>query len=158
MLFRSQDAVALAARRAGKAFVRSDDAIFTPVGRLNPRWSAALRHRLAARYGHLAPELSADALEADLQTIAGTDTLWLELVIAARCEAVLHLDDLLLRRTRLGILLPHGALEHLARIRATCEPHLQWGDALWATELARYRALITAHYQLPGRTSEAPTP
>ena len=154
----AQDALALAARRAGKAFVRSDDAIFTPVGRLNPRWSAALRHRLAARYGHLAPELSADALEADLQTIAGTDTLWLELLIAARCEAVLHLDDLLLRRTRLGILLPNGALEHLARIRATCEPHLQWGDALWATELARYRALITAHYQLPGRTSEAPTP
>ena len=54
-----------------------------------------------------------------------------------------------LRRTRLGILLPRGALDHLTRIRALCAPWLPWDQARWETELARYRALIAAHYTLP---------
>jgi len=32
---------------------------------------------------------------------------------AARAEAVSHLDDLLLRRVRLGLLLPGGGVRHL---------------------------------------------
>ena len=117
-----------------------------------------MRHRLAARYGYRAQTLTAEANAADLQAIPGTDTLWLELSIAARYEAVQHLDDLLLRRTRLGILLPRGGLAHLARIRDLCEPHLQWGDAGWRSETARYQALIAAHYQLPGAKPEETTP
>jgi len=145
----AQDALALAAAHVGKPFVRDNGAVFSPVGELNPRWSAAVRQRLAARYGYRAEELCADAIDAQLQTIPGTDTLWLELVLAARFEAVLHLDDLLLRRTRLGILLPRGGLDHLARIRADCEPYLNWDAAQWETEVQRYRALIAAHYQAP---------
>ncbi len=145
----AQDALALAAAHVGQAFVKDDAAIFAPVGALNPRWSASVRHRLAARYGYLAEELSRHATEADLQTIAGTQTLWLELSVAAEFEAVVHLDDLLLRRTRLGILLPRGGLDHLARIRALCQAHLPWNNAQWQSEVERYRALIAAHYQLP---------
>ncbi len=151
----AQDALALAAPYAGKAFARDDAAVFTPASALPPHWSAAVRHRLAARYGYRAAELCRSASDADLQLIAGTSTLWLELAIAARSEAVLHLDDLLLRRTRLGILLPRGGLDHLVRIRALCAPHLQWSDERWSTELERYRAIIAAHYQLPALTSEA---
>ena len=154
----AQDALALAAPHAGKSFARDDAALFTPASELNPHWSALVRHRLAARYGYLARTLASDAPDADLQTIAGTDTLWLELSIAAQYEAVQHLDDLLLRRTRLGILLPRGGLDHLARIRKLCEPHLQWGDDGWTIEIARYRALIAAHYQLPSANPEEPTP
>jgi glycerol-3-phosphate dehydrogenase len=62
---------------------------------------------------------------------------------------VLHLDDLLLRRTRLGILLPRGGLDHLARIRALCQPALQWDDAKWQTEVQRYQTIIDAHYRVP---------
>ncbi len=145
----AQDALALAAPHVGKAFARDNAVMFTPTPPLNPCWSQAVRHRLAARYGYHADALSDNATEADLQTVPGTHTLWLELAIAARFESVLHLDDLLLRRTRLGLLLPRGALDHLPRIRCLCEPHLQWGDGRWATEVARYRALIAAHYQLP---------
>ena len=94
--------------------------------------------------------MAAQAQASDLQTIAGTQTLWIELAIAARHEAVVHLDDLLLRRTRLGLLLPRGGLDQIARIRALCEPHLQWGDDGWSAELQRYRALVAAHYTLPG--------
>jgi glycerol-3-phosphate dehydrogenase len=145
----AQDALTLAAPHVGKTFARDDAVMFTPTPPLNPRWSAAVRHRLAARYGYRGADLAADATDTELQTIPGTHTLWLELAIAAQYELVLHLDDLLLRRTRLGLLLPRGALDHLPRIRDLCEPHLQWGEARWATELARYQTLIAAHYQLP---------
>ncbi len=154
----AQDALALAATHAGKPFARDDAALFTPTSALNPHWNARVRHRLAARYGYLAQTRAGEPVDADLQTVAGTDTLWLELSIAARYEAVQHLDDLLLRRTRLGILLPRGGLDHLARIRVLCEPHLQWGDQGWVTEIARYQTLIAAHYQLPSARPEEPTP
>ena len=145
----AQDALALAAAHAGQPFSRAAAPVFSPVGYMNPSWSAAVRHRLAARYGYRAQELAAHATHAQLQTIPGTHTLWLELALAAQFEAVVHLDDLLLRRTRLGILLARGGLDHLARIRGLCEPHLQWGEAGWATEIERYRTLIAAHYNLP---------
>ncbi len=148
----AQDALALAARYAGKPFARDDAVMFTPVGELPRHLSAAVQHRLAARYGYLARLLSRHAPQDQFQTIAGTNTLWLELAVAAQHEAVVHLDDLLLRRTRLGLLLPRGGLDHLARLRALCEPHLNWGDAVWRTEIERYDRLIAAHYSLPGLT------
>lgn len=148
----AQDALALAAPHVGKPFVRDDAPLFTPAHPLPPHWSASVRQRLAARYGSCARALCAGARDADLRFIPGTQTLWLELAVAARYEAVEHLDDLLLRRTRLGLLLPHGALELLPRIRSLCAPHLAWGDQRWAHETERYRALVAAHYQLPGTT------
>ena len=145
----AQDALALAAPRVGQPFARSDAPLFTPASPLNPRWSPAVRQRLQARYGSLAAHLCAGARDEDLQCIPGTQTLWIELLLAARHEAVEHLDDLLLRRTRLGILLPQGALALLERIRQLCAPHLGWSDARWAAETTRYRALVATHYQLP---------
>jgi glycerol-3-phosphate dehydrogenase len=145
----AQDALALAAPHVGQPFARSDAPLFTPASPLDPRWSPAVRQRLQARYGSLASALCASANSDDLECIPGTQTLWIELPLAARHEAVEHLDDLLLRRTRLGILLAQGALEHLPRIRALCAPHLGWSDARWEAEIARYRELIHTHYQLP---------
>jgi glycerol-3-phosphate dehydrogenase len=145
----AHNALALAAPHVGKPFARDNVVMFTPVGNLTLRWSASVRHRLAARYGYLAPEFTRHATEAQLQTIPGTNTLWFELVLAVRFEAVLHLDDLLLRRTRLGILLPRGGLDHLTRIRTLCQPHLHWDATQWQAEIERYRALIAAHYSLP---------
>ncbi|MDP2228539.1 MAG: FAD-dependent oxidoreductase, partial [Moraxellaceae bacterium] len=63
-----------------------------------------------------------------------------------------HLDDLLLRRTRLGLLLPEGGMAHLLRVRTVCQAELGWDDARWATETERYRALWQRHYSLPGTT------
>ncbi|WP_232829001.1 glycerol-3-phosphate dehydrogenase/oxidase [Simplicispira lacusdiani] len=145
----AQDALALAAPHVGQPFARNETPLFTPAGPLNPRWSPAVRQRLLARYGSLAAHLCADAHAEDLECIPGTQTLWIELPLAARHEAVEHLDDLLLRRTRLGLLLPNGALALLERIRLRCAPHLGWSDARWDTEIARYRELVAAHYQLP---------
>ncbi|MCY1381556.1 hypothetical protein D9M69_694760 [compost metagenome] len=62
---------------------------------------------------------------------------------------MLHLDDLLLRRTRLGLLLPDGARAELPRIRALCQPLLGWDDERWVREEADYLALWRRCYSLP---------
>jgi hypothetical protein len=62
-----------------------------------------------------------------------------------------HLDDLLLRRVRLGHLLPHGGQALLPRVRAICQPELGWSDARWEAEEAAYLALWQRCYSLPDR-------
>jgi glycerol-3-phosphate dehydrogenase len=151
----AQDALKLAAPHAGKHFARDEAVMFTPASCL-AEWSEPVRQRLSARYGLLAAQRVVNAKPEDLQFIPNTQTLWVELAVAAQYEAVVHLDDLLLRRTRLGILLPRGGLDHLARILSLCEPHLQWGDKGWDSELTRYRALIAQHYALPQRATSSP--
>jgi len=145
----AQDALALAAPHVGKAYVRSEERVFAVAADVDPKLPASVRHRLAARYGANAARFSAQAEASELESVPGTRTLWLELRLAAKHEAIVHLDDLLLRRTRLGILLPRGGLDHEARIRALCQPALGWDDARWQQEVACYRDLIAAHYSLP---------
>lgn len=105
-----------------------------------------LRHRLAGRLG---PDLE-DFLDwvgrEDLERIPGTPYTWAELGWAAKREAVVHLDDLLLRRARLGHLLPEGALELREEMERRVRPVLGWTEERWEAEWARYRALWRAHY------------
>jgi glycerol-3-phosphate dehydrogenase len=81
--------------------------------------------------------------------VAGTQTLWAELRWAARAEGVVHLEDLMLRRTRLGHLLPSGGSELLPHIRAVCQPELGWEDDRWGREEEAYLALWRDCYSLP---------
>jgi len=114
-----------------------------------------LRARLAARYGAAAVELVANAQPGDLDAVAGTATVWAELRHAARCEQVRHLDDLLLRRTRLGLLLRDGAATILPRVKTLVAQELGWNDARWAQEMTRYRDLIARCYALPATARSA---
>ncbi|MBE0619110.1 MAG: glycerol-3-phosphate dehydrogenase/oxidase [Burkholderiales bacterium] len=115
--------------------------------------TAAQAQRLLGRYGMYAAELLAAAQGGELQTIAGSETLWAELRWAARAEAVLHLEDLLLRRTRLGLQLRGGGTELLPRIRALCQPELGWDDKRWLAEETAYLDLWLRHYSLPPRAT-----
>lgn len=94
--------------------------------------------------GRYAGELS-DLLEAatlgELQNINGLPNIWAELRWAARCEGVVHLDDLLLRRVRLGITLPNGGLDDIDRIRHLIQPELGWDDPRWEEEIQTYRQI-----------------
>jgi glycerol-3-phosphate dehydrogenase len=72
--------------------------------------------------------------------------LWSELRWAARTGAVEHLDDLMLRRVRIGMLLPQGALETMERVRAIVQPELGWDDTRWQEELARYTSIYQKAY------------
>jgi glycerol-3-phosphate dehydrogenase len=107
--------------------------------------------RLLGRYGNRVLEVVQAAQPGDLDTIPGTNSFWVELRWAARNEAVAHLDDLLLRRVRLGLLLPQGARSLLPRIRAVCQTELGWDDSRWESERSAYLALWERCYSLPPR-------
>ena len=128
---------------------------------------AASHPRLVGRYGALAPALLAAAHAGEREPIAGTATTWAEVRWAARHEMVVHLDDLLLRRTRLGNLLPQGGEALFPTIGAICRQELGWDAARWEAEAAAYRAHWRACYSLPAweaipnwreRPAEAPGP
>jgi glycerol-3-phosphate dehydrogenase len=97
--------------------------------------------RLIGRYGPAAAEILAGFSGLPLETVEGTRTLWAEVTRAAQEEKVVHLDDLLLRRTRLGLLLPRGGADLMDRVREHSQASLQWDDRRWLTEVDRYLSL-----------------
>ena len=117
-----------------------------------------MAHRLAGFYGQDAAEIirtaKAHGGAADLQSIPGTHACWAELRWQAASEAVVHLDDLLLRRNRLGLLLKNGGLDLLPELKERLQPMLGWSDEHWAAEVERYRRLWTQYYSLPSAQSE----
>ena len=109
----------------------------------------SVRRRLLGRYGAAAVDLVAAAQPGEMRTIPGTPVLWAELRWAARAESVLHLDDLLLRRVRLGLFLPYGAADLLPAVRQVCQPELGWDNARWYAEEQAYYQLVQRCYSLP---------
>jgi glycerol-3-phosphate dehydrogenase len=109
----------------------------------------ACRRRLLGRYGAAALGLVNAALPGEMEVIPGTDYLWAELRWSARSEGVCHLDDLLLRRTRLGLILPHGAESILPIVKQICLAELSWTDGRWQQEQVNYLAVWQHHYSLP---------
>jgi glycerol-3-phosphate dehydrogenase len=153
----ARDALALAQGRVGTrngetpkyGEERSTAPMSMPV--LDAPLESEARTRLRGRYGAAAEALIAAAQPGELEPIVATPTLWAELRWAARSEAVVHLDDLLLRRVRLGLLLPEGGAAILPRVRSICQAELGWDDARWEAEEAAYLARWQAHYGLPPR-------
>lgn len=109
----------------------------------------ALARRLEGRYGPDAHCLVDAAAPGELESILGFPILWAELRWGARAEGVVHLDDLLLRRVRLGLLLPEGGKEILSRVRSICQEELGWSDERWGEEEVRYLEIIRANYGVP---------
>lgn len=115
-------------------------------------WPSALtdadKVRLLGRFG---PEIAAVIADAgECRHIDGSIATWSELRHAAREEGVVTLSDLLLRRVRLGLLLPNGGLDHVARIRAIVQAELGWDDGRWDREEAAYRKTWKRAYGAPG--------
>jgi len=110
----------------------------------------SMRLRLLGRYGLEAPDFLAGNSPEDIESIPPTQTLWAELRWAARNEGVVHLDDLLLRRVRLGLQLPDGGLHQIERLRTIVQQELAWSDKAWDQELAAYKRLWLRSYSPPG--------
>ncbi len=102
------------------------------------------RLRLLGRFGAEIADIAED--RGGAHRIPGTIALWSELRHAARSEGVVTLSDLLLRRVRLGLLLPRGGLDLISQIRAVAQPELGWDDAKWDAELAAYRQTWSKAY------------
>lgn len=134
--------------------LHEDVPVLNPVEEISPELDALsedTRRRLLGRYGSDAVALVAAAAPGELEAIPGTVALWAELRWSARAEAVAHLDDLLLRRSRLGLLLADGGAVHLPHIRRIVQSELGWDEARWEAEETAYRTLIGASYSLPDR-------
>ncbi|HET6443533.1 MAG TPA: glycerol-3-phosphate dehydrogenase/oxidase [candidate division Zixibacteria bacterium] len=110
------------------------------------------RARLAGRYGAEALTFIDSALPGELTHVDDAHncrSLWAELRWAARCEGIVHLEDLLLRRVRIGLLLPQGGLPWMDRIRAITQGELGWNDERWERELQEYCSLWSDVFFLP---------
>ena len=87
------------------------------------------------------PAFAAMDRQADDDIALGTtDYCRRELRFALTHEAVAHLDDLMLRRTRAGLLLEQGGLAELAVLEPLVRDALGWDSARWREEVERYRA------------------
>jgi len=103
--------------------------------------------RLYGRHGERTATLLASVAAEELSPIAGTPYLWAELRHALRHEHVRHLDDLLLRRLRLGLLLADGGLSLLPRLQQLTTSELGWSEPHWQREVVRYRQLLQQAYR-----------
>jgi len=108
-----------------------------------------IRQRLYGRYGNMAESVMSSRDEDEPSFVPGTSTLWGELAFAATNEHVRHLSDLLLRRVRIGLLLPEGGKEHIGRIEELCKSALAWDDGQWEKEKRQYLEQWQKHYASP---------
>lgn len=140
------DVLKKAAKYVPQATNKTDSAIFKPITQLCPQdlthnqWS-----RLSGHYGKQAATVS----QLSCKPIENTNTLWGELIWAAGHESVHHLDDLLLRRTRLGLLLPKGGLQIKDKIQKICRQQLNWNTEQFEQEWQRYIKIWQEYYSCP---------
>jgi glycerol-3-phosphate dehydrogenase len=137
-------------RLRGTHFAAQTQVLKTPENiMLSGDLPSAIKARLSGRHGIWAADLVAGSNVGEMMPIDPLNPespLLAELRWAARNEAVVHLEDLLLRRTRLGLLLPQGALAIIEKIRFIVQPELQWTDVRWEEEKAAYSALWQSTY------------
>jgi len=129
-----------------------DDPVFAKVPQASGNdygLSETIWRRLYGRYGDAAHPMIQGAVPEDLTLIPGTLTLWAELAYAARHEQIRHLDDLLLRRVRIGLLTPFGGKPYFKRIQKICRDIVPWDKRRWKTEINRYTDLWHHAHALP---------
>jgi len=113
--------------------------------------------RLKSQYGKHYIHLINDMKDNELKQIGTTNTLFGELKWILQHEMIVHLDDLLLRRTRIGLLLENGGESLLPQLRSLCQTALDWDDAQWQQEVNRYQTIIQQYYSLPKQTDRLST-
>jgi glycerol-3-phosphate dehydrogenase len=109
----------------------------------------SIRLALLGRYGNDAPRLVANAKTDEFKFIDQCQTSWAEIRWAAQSEGVIHLDDLLMRRVRIGLTLPEGGIPWLENIRRIVQSELEWDDHRWKQECDSYIDLWKRSYSLP---------
>ncbi|MDY6821872.1 MAG: glycerol-3-phosphate dehydrogenase/oxidase [Deferribacterota bacterium] len=101
------------------------------------------------RYSDGAKKIIEESNKDQLEYIPGTKTLWGELPYIAKNEQVRHLEDILLRRVRIGNQLPEGGKRYLDKIYSLCSTSLNWDKTKWEEEKRSYINLWNRCYSLP---------
>jgi len=105
--------------------------------------------RFLGRYGSAYDAILQDANEEQLRLLGSSETCLKELLWACENESVVHLDDLFLRRVRVGMLQADGAKALLEPLAEPLRLALGWSDAKWADEWARYMSIVSKYYSVP---------
>jgi glycerol-3-phosphate dehydrogenase len=106
--------------------------------------------RLSGYYGSDLEQVISSTFDNSYNTvIANYGLIWAEIYWACQNEDVQHLDDLMLRRTRLGLILPDGAAALLPVLKDRCQTLLGWDDNKWGQEVNRYLGIRKRAYSLP---------
>jgi glycerol-3-phosphate dehydrogenase len=108
--------------------------------------------RLLGRYGEKAIELANSSSLDEQQNLGETEFSLAECRWAIKHEAVEHLDDLLLRRTRLGMCLNNGGTALYPALKEIFSSERDWDDERWLTEVNRYETIWKNHYSLPNNS------
>jgi len=103
------------------------------------RSPAAATTRLQGRLGDRGAAWVAARPADEQRPLLGTPYTLAELRWSMQFEQVHRLDDLLMRRVRLGLVAPNGGVALLTTLEAPCRDDLGWSAARWADEAARYR-------------------
>jgi len=134
--------------KAAQPFIREDpltgegDAVFSERRGTTPEGvDKDVYKRLWSRYGKGALTLLSLAVPKGLEPIGDSPYVWAELAYAAEHEAVHHLEDLLLRRVRIGLVLKNGGLDQMDSIREVVQKPLKWDDERWDREVVEYDRL-----------------
>lgn len=131
-------------RKAVSNTSASVDPSFLSEAPIDPR----TKLRLLGRYGNVAAEVIANCDPSEFSFVRSSPNLWVELRWAAQSEGIVHLEDLLLRRVRLGTLLPNGGIEVIERIKAIVKQEMGWDENLWEMELRDYKVLLEKSYSM----------
>ncbi len=105
--------------------------------------------RLSGLYGGLAESFIKETKKSDLRQIQDTNYFWGEIIWSLKKEAVIHLDDLMLRRTHLGLILPKGGEEILNRIGKLYCRYLHCSSDQFKKEVNRYKDIWNKYYSVP---------
>jgi len=105
-----------------------------------------------ARYGEASLGFLCSSSAVEHSPIQGTRICLADLRWTMRQEAVHHLDDLLLRRTRIGLIAPEGGSALLSSIRCVIQEELDWTEGRWNEEASDYLAGWKKNYGVPPLT------
>jgi glycerol-3-phosphate dehydrogenase len=111
--------------------------------------------RLLARYGSDGSAAIAAAPAEQRRPIAGVKASAAELTWMARAEGVQHLEDLLLRRLRLGFTVPDGGWQSMPAIQPIVQRALGWDAERWQAEAEAYRATWRRQHGVLRESEEA---
>jgi len=81
------------------------------------------------------------------QKVAATPYYKAELHWALAHLAVCHLDDLLLRRTRIGLFYADGGASMKEELSGLCQTYLHWDEKTFEQEWLRYQNIYHELYQ-----------
>ncbi|MDY0360627.1 MAG: FAD-dependent oxidoreductase [Desulforegulaceae bacterium] len=81
-----------------------------------------------------------------LRKIENTPISFAEIHAASKDKTIKHLDDLLLRRLRLGLVLRNGGMDYMDEIKNLSMENLKWDNNKWDFEIKRYSAIYKKYF------------